>query len=422
MLIIRGYGGWGVPLGLVEQFIEFLEQAPNPSVPVLSRRVLLKCRDLTGAEAGTVFIVRGRGRLRRLEAVAVQNDVVRTDGAAFTLPVTTDSIAGYVAATGETVFEADAYAIDPSRPYRFNQELDERTGFRTRSILAFALKGYKGRPVGVVQLFNRRAGDGEDGQGGGAFLPGHGSVIAPVNHLVGRALERALTLERLSEQNRELRRQRARVTELQAETERALMVSVRLLARAAEIHDEDTGNHILRVNEYSHALAQLAGQGRAFCDTIRYSAALHDVGKMSVDHAILSKRGPLDEREQAEMRRHPEYGYEILIVSDRLQMAADIALNHHEQWDGGGYPRRVAGTDIPLSARIVALADCYDALRSRRAYKPAFTHERTVEILTHGDERLNPAAHFDPHLLTLFCENHGLFAEIWESLKDRTKE
>ncbi len=400
-------------VSLVEQFLEFIEQAPNQSLRALSGRVLGKCRDLTGAEAGSVFFLHGRGRSRTLEAVALHNDRVRTRSTAFRIPVDLTSIAGYVAATGETVFVEDAYAIPADRPFRFNPGFDQKTGFRTRSILAFALKGFKERPVGVVQLINRVGDDGV-----GPFLAEHERMIAPVNHIVGRALERAAGLERLAERNRALQQQRRRIAELQAETERALMVSVRLLARAAEIHDEDTGNHILRVNEYAHALARAAGCSPAFCEEIRYSAALHDVGKMSVDQAVLHKRGRLDEREMAEMRRHALYGYEILSASDRLKMAAEIAWCHHEQWAGSGYPRGLRGEDIPLAARIVAIADCYDALRSERPYKPGFSHERTVEIMTRGDDRLTPATHFDPSLLALFADRHEEFERIWEALKD----
>jgi len=400
-------------VSLVEQFIEFIDSTRTPSVRELSRRVLHKCRELTGAEAGTIFILRGRGRTRHLEAVSVQNDAVRTVGRSFVIPADTSSIAGAVALTGETVFVDDAYAIPPDRPYRFNPSFDEKTGFRTRSILAFALKGFDSKPEGVVQLINRRDGDAVK-----PFLPEHEAMIAPVNHIVGRALERAVMVENLAESNRRLRQQRETIATLHADTERAFMVSVQLLARAAEIHDEDTGNHILRVNEYAHALARRAGCRKAFCDEIRYSAALHDVGKMSVDQAVLHKKGRLDPHELAEMRRHPVYGWEILSTSDRLRMAAEIALCHHEQWAGTGYPEGRKGEEIPLSARIVAIADCYDALRSVRPYKPGFSHAEALAIMTLGDDRIDPASHFDPRLLALFAQHHEEFARIWNELRD----
>ena len=403
-------------MGLVGQFLEFIESEPNQSLRALSARVLRKCREVTGAEAGTIFMLHGRGRGRQLEAVSVQNDVVRARSTVFTLPVDQTSIVGYVATTGETLLLDDAYVIPDDRPYRFNPAFDLRTGFRTRSIMAFALKGFRDQPIGVVQLINRHPSGGESGPL--TFLAEHEQMIAPVNHIVGRALERAATMERLTERNRALTRERRRVAELQAETERAFMVSVNLLARAAEVHDEDTGNHILRVNEYSYALATWAGCNRAFCKEIRFSAALHDVGKMSVDQAVLHKKGRLDEREMAEMRRHPVYGHDILIASDRLKMAAEVALCHHEQWAGTGYPRGLKGEEIPLAARIVAIADCYDALRSARPYKPSFSHEKTVDILLNGDDRLDPRAHFDPRLIGLFAARHTEFDAIWERLKD----
>ncbi len=411
---VRAVGGVWV-VDLVGQFLEFIEQSPNQSLQAVSDRVLRKCRELTRAEAGSVFMLRGQGRSRHLEAVCAQNDVIRTKTAAFTVPLNTTSIVGYVAATGNTVLIDDAYSIPVDEPYRFNPGFDQRTGYRTRSIMAFALKGMQDKPVGVVQLINRRP------EGAGeplTFLPDHETMIAPVNHLVGRALERAATMERLKERNRELTRERRRVAESQVETERAFMVSVNLLAKAAEVHDEDTGNHILRVNEYSHALAQWAGCTRAFCKEIRFSAALHDVGKMSVDQAVLHKQGRLDERELAEMQRHPVYGYEILMASDRLKMAADIALCHHEQWAGTGYPRGLKGEEIPLAARIVSIADCYDALRSKRPYKPSFSHDKAVSILLNGDDRIDPARHFDPRLMALFAERHAEFDRIWNELRD----
>lgn len=138
--------------------------------------------------------------------------------------------------------------------------------------------------------------------------------------------------------NKALRAQQMRIEELQKDTEEAFMVSIRLLARAAEVHDEDTGNHIIRCNEYAYLMASKVGMPTEFCDEIHFSAQLHDIGKMSVNSAILTKRGRLDDDERFEMNQHTTYGHQILERSDRLQMAAEIARSHHEQWNGGGYP------------------------------------------------------------------------------------
>ena len=123
---------------------------------------------------------------------------------------------------------------------------------------------------------------------------------------------------------------------------------------------------------------------------------------MSANSAILTKRGCLDKDERFEMNQHTTYGHQILKRSDRLQLAAEIARSHHEQWNGSGYPDGLKGKQIPISARILAVADIYDALRSEHAHKSAFSHEKTYKILTVGDDRLDPTTHFEPWFLEVF--------------------
>ncbi len=407
-------------MDVLREFLEFIEYSKPQPVGELLRRVLLKSRGLTEAEAGTVFIVRGRGKTKRLEAANTQNDRIELEPASFVLPVNKASIAGYTAATGETVFVADLYNIPDSLPFSFDPSFDREHGYRSRSMLSFPLLNHDRKVIGVVQLINRL-----DGSGNGPipFEREQADLIVPFNHIVGGAIERADMVDRISAQNvrlrdrnRILREQRARIAALKDETEEAFQLSINLLSRAAELHDEDTAKHVERVNEYSFFLAAKLGKSKAFCDEIRYSAQLHDVGKMSINVAILRKKGPLDEDERFEMMRHPEYGFQILSASDRLQMAAEIALNHHEQWDGGGYPGGRKGKEIPISARIVTLADIYDALRSKRSYKTGFTHDRARRIFLEGDDRFDPCSHLDPKLLNLFANHHRGMAEIWDSL------
>jgi HD-GYP domain-containing protein (c-di-GMP phosphodiesterase class II) len=409
-------------MDVLREFLEFIEYAKPQPVSELLRRVLLKSRRLTGADAGTVFIARGRGKDRRLEAADTQNDVLDLGRSAFVVPINTKSIAGYTAATAETVFVADLYSIPQKLPFRFDPSFDREHGYRSRSMLSFPLLNHDRRVIGVVQLINRL-----DGTSNGPvpFEREQADLIVPFNHIVGGAIERADMLDRISAQNvrlrdrnRLLKQQRARIAALQDETEEAFQISIHLLSRAAELHDENTAHHVERVNEYSFFLACELGMPKTFCDEIRYSAQLHDVGKMSVDVAVLRKRGPLDQAERAEMMHHPEYGYQILSASDRLKMAADLALNHHEQWNGGGYPSGLNGEEIPVAARIVALADIYDAIRSERSYKPAFTHEQAYRILLHGDDRFTPSKHLDPKLLEIFTAKHEGMAEIWDRLAE----
>jgi response regulator RpfG family c-di-GMP phosphodiesterase len=143
---------------------------------------------------------------------------------------------------------------------------------------------------------------------------------------------------------------------------------------------------------------------------------MHDVGKIKIPHSILLKPGTLAADEMLLMRMHPVYGEQILGDSPRLQVAREIAISHHENWDGSGYPYQLKGDKIPLAGRIVKLADVYDALRSKRTYKPSFSHEETLDVFRYGDERVNPTLHFDPEILKTFFAIAHQFEKIFESL------
>ncbi len=171
-------------------------------------------------------------------------------------------------------------------------------------------------------------------------------------------------------------------------------------------HDADSGAQTGRVGALSHFLAAELGLPATACEQIKQFARLHDVGKMGVDQRILRKPAPLTEAERREIMHHPAFGFALLRRTPNMEMAAEIALYHHEKWDGSGYPNGVGGTDIPLHARIVAIADIYDALRSARPYKTAYGHARTMSIMLAGDERIDPAGHFDPALLDLLRRRH----------------
>lgn len=405
----------------VLEFLQFVEGQKNQTVRQLLDKVLSKSRLMTGAEAGTIFITRGRGKKRWLEPACLQNDAVKVKPADFIVPIGPGSIAGFVAHRGRTVVIDDVYAISKRSPYFFDAKF-ERGNYKTQSMFCFPLKNFQNEAIGVVQLINCRRGRRKTPV---PFAADVDTLVAPIARVVGHSIERAEMLDQikqknktLSSRNRQLGEQRKQIGVLQEQTEEAFQVSVTLLARAAEIHDEETGNHIIRVNEYSYAVAKILGLGDHWCNELRYSAQLHDVGKMSVDAAVLKKKGGLDDAEREEMNRHTVYGYQILTASPRLSLGAEIALYHHEKWDGTGYPDRVAGDAIPISARIVQIADIYDALRSERPYKPGFSHAKTVKIMTKGDDRIEPKAHFDPKLVDLFADRHKEFEKIWNKLTD----
>ena len=155
------------------------------------------------------------------------------------------------------------------------------------------------------------------------------------------------------------------------------------LSRAAEYRDDDTGVHIVRIGYLSEALARILGEGPHFARLLRNAAPMHDVGKIGIPDQVLKKPGALTPDERLVMNRHPEIGAEILGRSriPLFQLAAEVALCHHERWDGTGYPRGLAGEAIPLSARIVSVTDFCDALTMDRCYRPAFTTDDALDML-----------------------------------------
>ena len=187
------------------------------------------------------------------------------------------------------------------------------------------------------------------------------------------------------------------------------------LSRAAEFRDDDTAMHIQRMSRYSELIARQMGAGESACRRILISSPMHDVGKIGTPDKILLKPGKLSTEEFEIMQRHTEMGFRILdgSGSDLLEEAAVIAISHHEKWDGGGYPRGLQRLEIPEPGRIVAVADVFDALTSRRVYKPAFSVERAVEIMTDGR-----GSHFDPEILDLFLGNLDEALEIRERFAD----
>jgi putative two-component system response regulator len=174
---------------------------------------------------------------------------------------------------------------------------------------------------------------------------------------------------------------------------------VQRLGLAAEYKDNETGMHVIRMSHYARLLGVAAGMSALEADDLLHAAPMHDVGKIGIPDRILQKPGPLDAAEWAIMQSHASIGARIIgdHASGMLALASCIALTHHEKWDGSGYPNRLAGEAIPLSGRIVAIADVFDALTSVRPYKEAWTVEAAVEFLEQQKGR-----HFDSRLVDLF--------------------
>jgi putative two-component system response regulator len=192
-------------------------------------------------------------------------------------------------------------------------------------------------------------------------------------------------------------------------------VVIERLTAAAELRDEDTGRHIARIGAYAGVIARRLGMPEDFVETIVAASAMHDVGKIGIPDSILLKAGELTPEEFEIVKTHTTLGERIVGGTDYplLQMGASIALNHHENWDGSGYPNGLAGDAIPIAGRIVMLADRYDALRSRRPYKLSFGHAESCSILSKGYGITRPE-HFDPRVLRAFEDTADRFAEIYE--------
>jgi response regulator RpfG family c-di-GMP phosphodiesterase len=235
--------------------------------------------------------------------------------------------------------------------------------------------------------------------------------------LVGRlsdVLGRHRAQEALRDANQALEiRVRERTSDLQravASLDASQIETVRRLSRAVEFRDEDTGAHIARISALAGRIARSVGLDTERCDLIERASPLHDVGKVAIPDTVLLKPGPLTPAERLIIETHAEIGHRLLDGSSDssvLELAATIALTHHEHFDGGGYPRGLAGESIPIEGRIVAIADVFDALTSDRVYRPAMTTDQAVVIMRNGR-----GTHFDPVLLDPFLNDlHDTEAE-----------
>jgi len=253
------------------------------------------------------------------------------------------------------------------------------------------------------------------------------------NVLVSELMTRYADLSRqIEEKNLLLKRYNEELEDLVQEKVKEISASqiatIHALVKSAESRDDDTGAHIERTASYCRLLAEKlmeAGLYKGFVDVkyienIEMASPLHDIGKVGIADAILLKPGRLSPEEFEVMKTHVSIGYETLASVENfypgnsfLKLGMEISRYHHEKWDGSGYLGALAGEDIPLSARIMALSDVYDALRSRRVYKDPFPHEMTIGIIVEGRGK-----HFDPTLVDVFLKHGTLFESIFDRLSN----
>jgi putative two-component system response regulator len=212
-----------------------------------------------------------------------------------------------------------------------------------------------------------------------------------------------------------------RVRERTADLQENYQETIFTMIRAAEYKDKDTGAHVQRISYYCAELSEKLGLDRGFRDKIFFASPMHDIGKIGIPDHILLKPDGFTPAEWEVMKGHARLGARILgnSKSPYLKMGAEIALSHHERWDGGGYPSGLKGEAIPLSARIMNICDVYDALRSKRPYKPAFDHLKAVDIISRGDGCTQPG-HFDSVIFDVFKQDHESFRDIFETYTTST--
>jgi HD-GYP domain-containing protein (c-di-GMP phosphodiesterase class II) len=229
------------------------------------------------------------------------------------------------------------------------------------------------------------------------------------------------SFEEINAMNEELEESYKEIEKVNNELEDAYLSFSTQLSIIAEGYDETTGNHVNRVGELSAFIAEKMGIKSENVEKIRYYAPLHDIGKILIPKEILDKKGKLTEEEFNIMKRHTVFGSVLIGDSPNFEIAKNIALYHHEKYNGKGYPYGLKGEDIPICAAIVSVVDVYDALRSERPYKPAFSHEKTMDIIINGDERTHPDD-FHPEVLKILKENENEIKILWEKINQNSSK
>ena len=298
----------------------------------------------------------------------------------------THGIAGQVATSSQPIVTNDPYNDN-----RFDRDVDVKTGYTTKSIIALPIQDSQGKNIGVFQAVNKMTASAQFSQ-------------KDVEHLLlatsytGKQLESAILQEEIETTQKEI---------------------IFTLAETGEMRSKETGNHVKRVAEYSRLLAAQCGIEEGETELLKLASPLHDIGKIAIPDSVLLKPGRLDTEERQVMETHADLGYDMLQHSDRriLKSASIVAREHHEKWNGEGYPRGLKGDETHIFGRITAVADVFDALGSDRVYKKAWENEKIIDLL-----KSEKGQHFDPMLTDAFLKNFDKFLEIRDEYKDLLDE
>jgi putative two-component system response regulator len=292
-----------------------------------------------------------------------------------------------VAATGETLNIRDVYQIQSEKEYRFTDDFDKRNNYLTKSMIAMAMKDPDKNVLGVLQLINCLNDEGK-------IIPfdkNIESLMQSVTSQAAVAIRNARLIKKVKE----------------AHLDTILRLSV-----AAEFRDDDTSEHLRRMTTYSTIVARNLGLSEIEVELMKYAAPMHDIGKIGIPDSILFKPGNLTRSEWEEMKKHTLYGAQILEGSDSeiLKASSVVALNHHERWDGSGYPRGLKKNEIPVFGQIVSIADVFDALASKRCYKEAYDLRNAVQEIKTASN-----VSFGSHIVEAFMEGLEEITEVFHN-------
>jgi HD-GYP domain-containing protein (c-di-GMP phosphodiesterase class II) len=284
--------------------------------------------------------------------------------------------------TGQHIFIEDA-----SKDPRHNKDVDRKTGYTTKSVLVIPIANNEGEIIGAFQAINKLT-------KGGKFTQ------IDIDHLILTASYSANSLE---------------AAILNKEIEATQREVVFLMGEIGESRSKETGNHVKRVAEYSKIIALKCGLSEDEAECLKTASPMHDIGKVAIPDEVLKKPGKLTDEEFEQIKKHSEIGYNILKNSKRkiLRAAAIVSYQHHEKWNGKGYPNNLKGEDIHIYARITAIADVFDALGSDRCYKKAWELDRILTLFK--EER---GQHFCPLVTDAFFDSLNQILEIRDAFKD----
>lgn len=363
--------------------------------------ILEEARRLTRADAGTLYLVQDNQlifKVSQCESLchSLGEGRMRQMYQSFSMPISPESIAGYVALNKQVLNIPDVQQIPQDAPFHYNPSWDERTGYITRSMMVVPMLNREGKVAGVLQLINAQS--QKDGK---KIIPFPAQQERLVSSLASQAV---VAIEN---------------AELTESLKQAHLDTIFRLGVAAEYRDKETANHIKRMSYYSALIAKGLGWNDEKVDMLLWSSLMHDVGKLGIPDGILQKPGPLTAEERSLMEYHTIIGANILKGSEApvLKQSRIIALTHHEKYDGTGYPRKLQGEEIPIEGRITILADIFDALSSKRVYKEALEEKEVLGLLQEGR-----GSFFDPQLLDIFLANLEEVRKIKNRYADREED